>query len=161
MTDYHLAQINVGRLRAPIDDPQIAEFANALDAINTLADESPGFVWRLQTEEGNATGIQTSDDPLFLINMSVWETAEALFDYVYRSEHVDFMRRRSDWFERTAEPHMCLWWVLAGHLPTPGEALGRLERFRREGPTPNAFSFRHKYPPPGHQYPPPESREMP
>ena len=148
MTEYHLAQINVGRLRAPIDDPQITEFADALDAINAAADESPGFVWRLQTDEGNATGIQTTDDPLFLVNMSVWETSEALFEYVYRSEHVDFMRKRSDWFERMAEPHMCLWWIPAGHVPTPDEGLRRLERFRRDGPTPDAFSFRHQYPSP-------------
>ncbi len=148
MADYHLAQINVGRLLAPIDDPQIAGFADALDAINAIADETTGFIWRLQTEEGNATGIQTTDDPLFLINMSLWETPDVLFEYVYRSEHVDFMRRRSDWFARMAEPHMCLWWVPAGEIPTPQEGLSRLERFRRDGPTLAAFSFRHQYPPP-------------
>jgi hypothetical protein len=148
--DYHLAQINVGRLRAPIDDPQIAEFADALEEINAIADASPGFVWRLQTDDGNATGIQTTDDPLFLINMSVWETPDTLFDYVYRSEHVDFMRKRNDWFDRMHEPHMCLWWVPAGEVPTPKEGLRRLEQLRRDGPTPDSFSFRHRYrPPPG------------
>lgn len=151
MTNYHLAQINVGRLRAPIDDPLITEFADALDTINAIADESRGFVWRLQTDEGNATAIQTTDDPLLLINMSVWETADALFEYVYRSEHVDFMRKRSDWFERMAEPHMCLWWVPAGEVPTPQEGLSRLQQFRRDGPTRDSFSFRHRYPPPGEE----------
>jgi hypothetical protein len=149
VADYHLAQINVGRLRAPIDDPQIAEFADALDEINAIADAAEGFVWRLQTDAGNATGIQTTDDPLFLINMSVWETADALFEYVYRSEHVDFMRKRSDWFERMAEPHMCLWWIAAGEAPTPAEGLRRLDQFRRHGPTEDAFSFRRQYPKPG------------
>lgn len=149
MTDYHLAQINVGRLRAPIDDPLIAGFADALDEINAIADAAEGFVWRLQTDAGNATGIQTTDDPLFLINMSVWETADALFEYVYRSEHVDFMRRRSDWFERMTEPHMCLWWLAAGQVPAPEEGLRRLDHFRQHGSTKDAFSFRHQFPEPG------------
>ena len=148
MTGYQLAQINVGRLRAPLDDPQVAGFADALDAVNAIADATPGFVWRLQTEEGNATTIQTTDDPLFLINISVWETAEALYDYVYRSEHVDFMRKRSDWFERMEAPHMCLWWIPTGEVPTPQQALHRLERFKQDGPTEYSFSFRHQFPPP-------------
>ncbi len=148
MTAYHLAQINVGRLRAPIDDPQIAEFVAALDSINALADDSPGFVWRLQTEAGNATGIQTTEDELFLINMSVWESAEDLFAYVYRSRHIDFLRDRGEWFERMEEPHMCMWWVPAGEIPSPEEGLRRLEEFRQEGPTPHAFSFRDQFPPP-------------
>ena len=99
--DWHLAQLNVGRLRAPIDDPIIAEFKDALDRINALADRSPGFVWRLQTEEGNATALHPiDDDELVAINMSVWESIEALADYVYRSDHTAFLRRRREWFER-------------------------------------------------------------
>ncbi len=148
MSDHHLAQINVGRLRAPIDDPLVAEFANALDEINALADASPGFVWRLQTDEGNATGIHVSDDEQFIINMSVWETADHLFQYVYRTEHVDFLRNRRDWFERMDQPHMCMWWIEAGQVPSIDEGLARLDRLRRDGPTDQAFSFREPFEPP-------------
>ena len=149
MPEYHLAQINVGRLRAPIDDPLVAEFVDGLDAINALADQSPGFVWRLQTEEGNATGIQTSDDELFIINMSVWATADDLFNYVYRSGHVDFLRNRRDWFERMGESHMCLWWIAAGEIPSIDDGLERLDHFRENGPTERAFSFRDQFNPDG------------
>lgn len=147
MPDYHLAQINVGRLRAPIDDPRVAEFVDGLDEINALADESPGFIWRLQTEEGNATGVRTSDDELFIVNMSVWASLDDLFKYVYRTEHVDFLRNRRDWFERMDEPHMCLWWVPAGHAPSIEEGLAKLDHFRRHGSTPQAFSFRNQFDP--------------
>ena len=147
MAQHHLAQINVGILRAPIDDPLVAEFVDGLDRINALADDSPGFVWRLQTEEGNATGIQTTDDELYIINMSVWKAADDLFNYVYRTEHVDFLRNRRDWFERMGEVHMCLWWVTAGEIPTVDEGLARLDHFQREGSTPRAFSFRHQFDP--------------
>jgi hypothetical protein len=153
MARSHLAQINVGRLRAPIDDPLVAEFVNALDQINALADQSPGFVWRLQSEEGNATGIQTTDDQLFIINMSVWETADDLFNYVYRTEHVDFLRNRRDWFERMGEAHMCLWWVAAGEFPSIDDGLERLEHFQKTGPTPIAFSFRDQFDPPDAESP--------
>ncbi len=149
MAVYHLAQINVGRLRAPTDDPVVAEFVNALDAINALADESPGFVWRLQTEEGNATGIQISDDELFIINMSVWATAVDLFNYVYRSGHVDFLRNRRDWFERMGEAHMCLWWLPTGEVPSIEDGMQRLDHFKLNGPTPKAFSFRDQFDPDG------------
>lgn len=151
MTNYHLAQINGGRLHAPIDDPRIAESAHALGAINAIPDESPGFAWRLQTDKGNTIGIQPTDDPLFLINMSTWETADALFQYVYRSDHVDFMRKRSDWFRGLAEPYMSLWWVRAGEVPTPQESLSCLNRFRRADPSEHPFSFRNQHPPPGRE----------
>ncbi len=145
MSEYHLAQINVGRLQAPIDDPLVVEFVDGLNAINALADESPGFVWRLQTENGNATSIQTTADELFIVNMSLWATLDDLFKYVYRTEHVDFLRNRRDWFQRMDEPHMCLWWVDAGHIPTIEEGLEKLEHFRRHGSTPQAFSFRNQF----------------
>lgn len=149
MARYHLAQINVGRLRASINDPLVAEFVDALDRINALADAAPGFVWRLQTEEGNATGIQTSDDELFIINMSVWETSDDLFQYVYRTEHVDFLRNRREWFERMGDAHMCLWWVPADDIPSIDDGLERLDHFTRHGSTPNAFSFRDQFDPTG------------
>ena len=135
MSIYHLAQINIGRLRPPIDDPLIADVADALGTVNAIADTSRGFVWRLQTDEGSATAIQATDDPLLLINLSVWETADELPEYGYRSEHVDLIQKRSEWFEGMAEPHMCLRWVPAGEVPTPQEGLRRLQQLRRDGPT--------------------------
>jgi hypothetical protein len=146
--DWHLAQVNIGRLRAPIDDPSIADFVDALDHINALADRSPGFVWRLQTDAGNATELQPTDDELVKINMSVWESVEALAEFVYRSEHTAYLRRRREWFERYATAYSALWWVPAGRLPTIAEALDRLERIEAHGPTPEAFSFATRFPPP-------------
>jgi uncharacterized protein DUF3291 len=149
MAAYELAQLNVGRLREPIDAPATAGFVEALDPVNALADAAPGFVWRLQTEDGNATAVQVSDDPLFIINMSVWESIEALAEFVYRSAHVGVMRRRAAWFHRSVEAYLVLWWVPTGHRPTPEEALDRLARLRHEGPTPGAFTFRQPFAPPG------------
>jgi Domain of unknown function (DUF3291) len=147
---WHLAQLNVGRLRAPIDDPIIAEFKGALDAINALADRSPGFVWRLQTAEGNATALHPiDDDELIAINMSVWESIEALGDYVYRSDHTAFLRRRREWFERYGTAYLVLWWVPAGHIPSIDEALDRLDELERNGPTEKAFTFARRFAPPG------------
>lgn len=140
-----LAQLNVGRLVAPIDDPAVQAFADALDPINEAAERSPGFVWRLQTDEGNATGIEVSDDPLLIANLSVWTSLEALADYVYRSAHTEYLRRRREWFSTLDEAAVVLWWVPAGHVPTVEEAMDRLEQLRRLGPTPTAFTFRQPY----------------
>ena len=149
MTGYQLAQINVGRLLAPVDHPQIADFVANLDRINALADGLPGFVWRLKGEGNNATDIQPKpDDPLFAINMSVWSDLDALAGFVYRSAHVEVMRRRREWFEHL-EFYMCLWWVPVGHVPTVDEAMAKLALFERLGPTPEAFSFRVPFPAPG------------
>ena len=142
-----LAQINVGRLRAPVDDPMVAEFMDALDEINALADRSPGFRWRLQTEDGNATSVRPYEDESVLINVSVWESVEALGDYVYRSDHTAFLRRRREWFERLSDVIVALWWVPAGTRPTVEEAVARLDHLRRHGPTPFAFTFRHRFGP--------------
>ncbi len=141
-TTYQLAQLNIGRMRAPTDDPLVAEFMDALDEINELADGSEGFVWRLQTEDGNATSIRPFDEELLLVNMSVWESVEALSQFVYRSDHVAFLRRRREWFERMDENYLVLWWVPRGHIPTVTEAIERLEHLRRNGPTSHAFTFR-------------------
>jgi Domain of unknown function (DUF3291) len=146
---WELAQVNVGRLLAPIDDPQIASFVAALDEINALADASPGFVWRLQTEDGDATSIRPTDDDLLLINMSVWQSADALADYVYRSGHVEVMRRRRQWFEPYRSSYMALWWVLAGQRPTEVEAFERLALLDERGPTVDVFTFRQRFPAPG------------
>ena len=146
LVQWHLAQVNIGRLRAPVDDPMIAEFVAGLDRINALADRAPGFVWRLQTEDGNATAIRPSDDDALLaINLSVWESVEALADFVYRSDHVGFMRRRRDWFERYATSYMTLWWIPAGTVPTVPEAMARLAVLDRRGPTPDAFTFKQRF----------------
>ena len=143
---WHVAQVNIGRLRAPVDDPMISEFVAGLDRINALADSAPGFVWRLQTEDGNATAIRPAeDDALLAINMSVWASVEALADFVYRSDHVPFMRRRRAWFERYATAYMALWWVPAGTIPTVPEAMARIAELDRHGPTPAAFTFKQRF----------------
>ena len=144
---WHLAQLNVGTLRAPLDDPATREFVDALDAINALAETSLGFVWRLQTEEGNATAIKAFDDELTITNMSTWESIKALNDYVYRSGHVEFLRRRREWFEAYGSVHVVLWWVSAEHEPTLDEALSRLRELERLGPSPAAFTFAKQFPP--------------
>jgi hypothetical protein len=139
---WHLAQLNVGRMLAPVTAPEIAGFMAALDPINTLAESAPGFVWRLQTDAGNATDIHAFDDELLLLNMSVWESIEALRAFAYTSAHTDVLRRRREWFERLDVAHLVLWWVPAGHRPTIAEALDRLDALRSDGPTPAAFTFR-------------------
>jgi len=147
---WHLAQLNIGRLRVPVDDPATADFMANLDPINALAEATPGFVWRLQTEEGNATAIRAFPrDDLMIINMSVWESIETLADFVYRSAHTPFLRRRSGWFERLDEVYLVLRWIPAGTVPTIGEALARLGHLRAFGPTAEAFTFRQPYPHPG------------
>jgi hypothetical protein len=144
-TDFHIAQLNIGRAKAPVDSPLLAEFMAALDPINALADGAPGFVWRLQTEDGNATSIRAFEDERMILNMSVWESVEDLVQFVYRSEHVDVMRRRREWFERI-DMYMVLWWVPAGKIPSVAEALERLEYLRERGPTPYAFTFKARFP---------------
>jgi hypothetical protein len=142
---FDLAQLNVARFKAPLDDPLMAGFVAALDPINALADGWPGFVWRLQTEDGNATAIRAFDDDLMLVNMSVWRSVEALADYVYRSGHLDVMRRRREWATRMAEAHLVLWWVPAGATPTVEQAKERLGHLREHGPTPYAFTFKRRF----------------
>jgi Domain of unknown function (DUF3291) len=148
-SDWHLAQINVGRLVAPHGDPRVAPFFDALDRVNALAERSPGFVWRLQSETGNATDIQTTSDPLFLVNMSLWSDAEALFEFVYRSAHTPEMARRREYFERFEGAYQALWWVSVGHVPDIDEGLSRLWRLDRYGPTREAFTFKMRFPAPG------------
>jgi hypothetical protein len=146
---FHLAQVNIGRFRAPIESPIMEGFRTQLDPINALADASPGFVWRLQAEDGNATSIRPSDhDPLLAINLSVWESLEALQNFVYRSHHVGTLRGRHRWFEPMEGPILALWWVPAGHIPAVEEAMDRLEHLKTHGPTAHAFTFRSPFPPP-------------
>ncbi len=142
-----LAQLNVGRMLAPLDAPEIAGFVAELEPVNRLADASPGFVWRLQTDQGNATAMRPTDDALFLINLSVWASIEALRAFTYDTAHMQVLRRRREWFERLATAHLVLWWVPVGHRPTIEEALARLDLLRRDGPTPAAFTFRTPFEP--------------
>jgi hypothetical protein len=149
----HLAQVNIGRMLAPLSNPLMAGFVAKLDEVNALADNSPGFIWRLQTAEGNATDIQAYDDPLMLLNMSVWASLEDLSRYVYamESEHRHVMKQRRRWFERSNGPFMTLWWVPEGHIPTIEEAKVRLEHLRTHGETDYAFSFQKPFPAPDAQ----------
>jgi hypothetical protein len=144
---FHLAQANVARCRAPLDSLAMRDFVELLPAINALADASHGFVWRLQTEDGNATAIRVYDDPLVIFNMSVWTGLAELKEYVFKSSHLYALRRRRDWFEQM-NPSSVMWWVPAGHRPQVLEGKVRLERLAADGPSPEAFTFIHAYPPP-------------
>lgn len=161
MAGWHIAQMNVATALRPLDDPLLADFVAALDGINALADRSPGFVWRLQSDAGNATDIQASDDPRFIVNMSVWETPEALFDFVYKTAHRTVMARRREWFSRPDGPYQVLWWVPAGTVPTVEEGLARLARLAAEGPSAAAFTFKAAFPPPDAATPPTDLRPEP
>lgn len=144
---YHLAQLNIAHLLAPLDSPQLADFVANLDRINALAESSPGFVWRLQTEEGNATDIDFFG-PYTIVNMSVWDDLEALHNYVYRSAHTEILRRKREWFHTMRSSHMVLWWVPAGHRPTIEEAGEKLRLLQEQGPCPEAFTFKQSFPAP-------------
>ncbi|MFZ2648831.1 MAG: DUF3291 domain-containing protein [Burkholderiaceae bacterium] len=148
MPSYQLAQLNIGVIKGPMDSPVMAEFAAALDRINALAEASPGFVWRLQTEAGNATAIRPFENENMLLNMSVWRDVESLSAYVYTSAHVESMRRRREWFEPMREAFLVLWWVASGHRPSVEEALAKLDVLRAKGPSAQAFTFRNAFPPP-------------
>jgi hypothetical protein len=145
---YYIAQCNIGRVRAPIDSPLLAQFVAALEPINQLADRSPGFVWRLQTEDGDATSIRAFDDDMLLMNMSVWESIDSLSAFTYNGPHRDVMRGRRQWFERLTEAYLVLWWIPRGTLPAVSDAPARLEMLRRDGPSPDAFDFRTPFPAP-------------
>jgi len=145
---YHLAQVNVALAKAEMESAVMQGFVSRLEEINTLADSSPGFVWRLQDESGDATYILVFDEPLLLVNMSVWESLEALKNYVYQSLHVEVLRNRSAWFDAMKETHLALWWIPAGHIPTTVEAKKKLEHIRQHGPTAEAFTFGKPYPAP-------------
>jgi hypothetical protein len=146
---FHLAQLNIAIPREPPDAPLMKDFMDALDPVNDVADAAPGFVWRLQTDDGNATSLRAFGDDRLMLNMSVWESLESLRAFVYSSrEHLDVMRRRREWFEQMGELFLVLWWVEAGHLPTIAEAEERLTLLRAIGPSPEAFSFRRHFPPP-------------
>ena len=135
-------------MRAPLDDPLMKGFVDRLEEINALADRSPGFVWRLESEDGDATAIRAFDDESLLINLSVWEDIESLRNFVYRSIHRELLAQRTDWFEKADAPPLALWWVPPGTKPSPDEAKRRLEHLRKHGPTAAAFTFGKPFPAP-------------
>ena len=143
----HLAQINVGRLLHPLDDPRMADFVDNLAAINALAEASDGFVWRLKDETGNATGISAYDDPAIIVNMSVWTAPEPLYAFAYQTSHRRFVQRRKEWFALFDGPYLALWWIGEGTIPTVADGRQRLDHLGRIGPTTYAFTFRKTFPP--------------
>ena len=144
---YQLAQVNIGRIKGALESPVMAGFVARLDEINALADRAPGFVWRLQTEAGNATYLRPYDDERILFNLSVWRTVEALRDYVYRTAHAELLRGREQWFTRFDGAYVALWWVVSGHVPSVDEAKARLAHLQEHGPTPFAFTLKVPFPP--------------
>lgn len=146
--EHHLAEINISWLIKPLEDPANDDFRALLAPVNEVADSSEGFVWRLMTSYGDATGIEVLSDPLILVNVSVWVSLEALRSYLRQDAHVQVMRRRDKWFRKSPKPHLALWWVKRGHEPTTAEALERLEHLWRHGETEHAFSFKKLFAPP-------------
>jgi hypothetical protein len=144
MHTHQLAQLNIATLREPLDSPLMADFVANLDRINALAESSPGFVWRFQTAEGDATAVRPLGDRT-LINLSVWANRESLHQFVYKTDHASIMRRRKEWFIPMQEAYMVLWWVPQGHRPTVDEAVERLQLLRQHGPSPKAFTLRHSF----------------
>ena len=145
-----LAQLNIARAIAPLDSAELQPFMDAIDGVNAVADAAPGFVWRLEEDDDEhpgATGIRAYDDPWLIVNLSVWESREALWDFAYGGDHLDVMRRRREWFSALPESHLVLWWVPAGTIPTVEEAVTRLDHLRKHGPTPRAFSFKQAFEP--------------
>jgi hypothetical protein len=143
--NYQLAQVNIARMLAPIDSHVMAEFVANLNPINELAERSEGFIWRLKDDSNNATSMKFFEDDMMILNMSVWASMDALFRYVYRTDHLDYVKRRGEWFEKMPEMHMALWYIPAGHVPTATEALERVAYIRQHRDTPYAFTFRKKF----------------
>jgi Domain of unknown function (DUF3291) len=151
VTAYHLAEINVARLLRPLEHEETAEFVAALEPINAIAERTPGFVWRLTDEEGNSSSyvsLPGVDDPLLIVNYSIWEDLESLRHFMYRSGHSSYLRRRREWFEPPTEPTLACWWTLAGTIPELGEAYQRLQRLRRDGVSPEAWPLTDPQPSP-------------
>jgi Domain of unknown function (DUF3291) len=147
MTRPHLAQVNIGKIIAPMDSPVMAGFADNLDRINALAESSEGFIWRLKDEANNATSIKVFEDDFIIINMSVWTNIDSLYKYVYQSVHTDYLKRRREWFEKLPEMYMALWYVPENHIPDTAEAVEKLNYIRKHGETPLAFGFKNRYSP--------------
>jgi Domain of unknown function (DUF3291) len=150
MKRYELAQLNIALLKAPLDSPVLSDFIANLDRINELAENSPGYVWRLKTEDGNATTLRPFGEE-YLVNLSTWQDIDSLYNYVYKSAHADVMKRRKEWFEHMREAYTVLWWVPEGHCPTSAEAKSRLHQLQELGPSPDAFTFKKPFASPDKQ----------
>ena len=148
MADFELAQLNIAWLAAPLESPALTDFVENLNRINELAERTPGYVWRLQSEDGDATAFRPFGEE-HLVNLTVWQDVESLHAYVYRTAHAAIMSRRKEWFERMREAYNVLWWVPAGHRPTVEEARSRLDKLRAEGASAEAFTFKQPFGPPG------------
>ncbi|WP_339413561.1 DUF3291 domain-containing protein [Pseudomonas sp. EA_35y_Pfl2_R5] len=144
MSSYQLAQLNIATMKEPLESPSMADFVANLERINALAESSPGYIWRLQDEAGDATAFRPFGDDV-LVNLSVWRDVQALSDYVYKSAHTEMLKRRQEWFSKVSEAHMVLWWVPAGHRPSVQEAAERLALLREQGASAQAFSFRQAF----------------
>ncbi|MCF6452242.1 DUF3291 domain-containing protein [Vibrio sp. MMG022] len=140
-----LAQLNIALAKYPLDAPEIKDFVDNLDLVNGIAEQSEGFVWRLKDESGDATNIKLFDDPNMIINMSVWDNVDTLKNFMFRTHHRDFMRRKGEWFHRLVEDTYVLWWIEDNHTPTAEEALARLQSLRENGDTPYAFTFKANF----------------
>lgn len=138
----HLAQLNIAKAKATLDDPLMQEFMDNLDPVNAIAEASPGFIWRLKDENGDATSIQVFDNPRLIVNMSVWESIDSLKDFMFKTHHLNFLKRKNEWFEKINEANHVLWWVAVGHVPTVVEAKERLLYLREQGESDHAFTFR-------------------
>ncbi|MEU3922560.1 DUF3291 domain-containing protein [Streptomyces sp. NPDC029004] len=145
---YELAQVNIARLKFPLDSTELKDFVDGLDPVNAVADAADGFVWRLKSESGNATDVPVFGDEWLIVNMSVWRDTHALTAFMYQGQHRELLSRRYEWFERVQEAMTALWWVDSGHRPTVAEAEKRLLHLREHGPTPEAFTLRQSFPPP-------------
>jgi hypothetical protein len=146
--EYHLVQVNTAKMKAELDDPLMSGFVQRLDEINLLAENSKGFVWRFQAEQGNATYLRPFADTRILFNMSVWEEIEDLMAYVYESKHLELLKSKNDWFTKLGDAHLALWWIEKGRLPTVAEALAKLDLIKQNGPSMNVFTFSQRYPKP-------------
>jgi hypothetical protein len=148
MANFQLAQINIAKAVAEMDADVMQGFVSRLEEINSLADQAPGFVWRLQSGDGDATSINVFDDELMLINISVWDSLDALKAFVYRTVHVELIQDREAWFNKMGKAHQALWWIPVGHIPTEEEGKEKLAQIREHGPTRDAFTFGRSFPKP-------------
>ncbi len=147
MSKFHLAQLNIAQMRTPMDDPAMKDFVDNLEGVNKIAEGSPGYVWRLQTDEGDATAIRIFDDDMLLVNMSVWESVEQLKSFVYDSFHIEILKRKKEWFSKFDKAYQVMWWIRAGTEPSIEEAERRLVYLQENAESPYAFSFRQSFPP--------------
>lgn len=141
-----LAQVNIAKLKYPIDSPELKDFVDNLDPINAIAESSEGFIWRLKDDTGNATGFYAFDDPMTIVNMSVWRSVDDLKNFMFRTHHLDFLKRKKEWFESMTDNYV-LWWIEDGEIPTPEQGIERLVHLREKGETPYAFSFKSNFAP--------------